>query len=189
MKGILKLFAILFLVVNSFSVNGQADSIRHQIGVGIWPFFQFYPYVNVEYKTFFKKRAFYNFSIGMSLTRSKSLNATNGYQYDIFGSSSVGLKYDFFNVCRFNMAAQVTGYFGRQHSRAREGLFIGPELGLELRAARFKSGEIAPFSKIQIGFGFIHERLNDSSPPYNYISDDIYFQGFGLIILGINYRF
>ncbi|MBK7390087.1 MAG: hypothetical protein IPI23_13755 [Bacteroidetes bacterium] len=92
------------------------------------------------------------------------MNATNGYQYDIFGSSSVGLKYDFFNVCRFNMAAQVTGYFGRQHSRAREGLFIGPELGLELRAARFKSGEIAPFSKIQIGFGFIHERLNDSSP-------------------------
>jgi hypothetical protein len=61
MQGVLKLFAILFLVMNSFSVYGQADSIRHQIGVGIWPMYYKYPFLSVEYKTFFQEKGILSF--------------------------------------------------------------------------------------------------------------------------------
>jgi hypothetical protein len=191
MQGVLKLFAILFLVMNSFSVYGQADSIRHQIGVGIWPMYYKYPFLSVEYKTFFKKRAFYHFNVEAFYYTFKKTNNSTGYRFDIAASSGVGLKYDFFKICRFNMAAQVTGFFARESGRSREGLFIGPELGLQLRAARFKSNELSIFYKIHSGFGFMHEKLYNynSDPRFEEDTDKIYPKGLGSIMVGINYRF
>jgi hypothetical protein len=89
------------------------------------------------------------------------------------------------------MAAQVTGFFARESGRSREGLFIGPELGLELRAARFKSNELSIFYKIHSGFGFMHEKLYNynSDPRFEEDTDKIYPKGLGSIMVGINYRF
>ncbi len=191
MQVILKLFAILFLVVNSFSAYGQSDSIRHQIGVGIWPIYYKYPFLSVEYKTFFKKRAFYHFNIEAFYYPFKKTNNSTGYRFDIAASSGVGLKYDFFKICRFNMAAQLTGFFARESGRSREGLFIGPELGLEFRAVKLKSSELSLFYKIHSGFGFMHEKLNDYEydPRFEIDPDKFYPEWLGSIMVGINYRF
>ena len=191
MQVILKLLAILFLVVNSFSAYGQADSIRHQIGVGIWPMYYKYPFLSVEYKTFFKKRAFYHFNVEAFYYPFKKTNNSTGYRFDIAASSGVGLKYDFFKICRFNMAAQLTGFFARESGRSREGLFIGPELGLEFRAVKLKSSELSLFYKIHSGFGFMHEKLNDYEydPRFEIDRDKFYPEWLGSIMVGINYRF
>ncbi len=88
------------------------------------------------------------------------------------------------------MAGQLTDYRAKQHDRAREGLFIGPELGLEFRAVKLKSNELSIFYKIHSGFGFMHEKLNDYeyNPRFTVDPDKIYPESLGSIMVGINYR-
>lgn len=189
------LIAVCILKTNS--AYSQSDTIRHQIGIGVWPGNDEYPYLNMDFRTYFKKKAFYNFSIGGFYQ-----NYGDGdYQLDLTTSASVGLYFNFFKICRFNMAAQFTVFFARQRSinqnstglyeadRNREGVFIGPEFSLEIRALRFKASEIAIFSKIYSSIGIMHERITNDSPLYQYSSDETYKEGFGFIAVGLSYRF
>lgn len=138
MKVSLRTIAIFILICffKPDSINGQSDSIRHQVSIGVWPQYNYEPYLNYfDFKTYFKKRAFYSFSIqGFYTNDIDGKHVEDYYRYDIATSASLGVYYNFFKVCRFSMAAQLTGFFARQkgtdqnlnetydYGRSREGV-------------------------------------------------------------------
>jgi len=204
MKVYFRAFAlfILIFIFKTDSINGQSDSIRHQISIGVWPQYINEPFINFDFKTYFKKRTFYSFSIeGFYTNEIDGRHVPDYYRYDIATSASLGVHFNFFKVCRFGMAAQLTGFFARQkgtmqninepydYGRSREGVFIGPEFSLEIRTVRFKSSEIAIFSKTHSGFGRMHEKLYSygQSNPFN--TNEKYNDWVGSIAVGISYRY
>lgn len=194
---------LLIGLLQSGSIQGQTDSLRHQIGIGNWPSQQSNAvFLSIDFKTGFGKRAFYGFGIEGFYTEKIAGKKSNDYfRYDIASYASLGVYYNFFRIARFRMAAQLTGFFAREKGTnktlnnsykfksAREGIFIGPEFSLELRLFRFPSGAVTIFSKIHSGFGFMHRNVFNATPPFASQSDDIYTEAYGSVMVGLGYRF
>jgi hypothetical protein len=199
-------FFLLFLTFQCGSLFGQNDTIRQQIGIGFWPIlsnykFEYIPFSNFEYRRYLGKRSYYNLCLeGYYESRndgdyrrylvtpviSYGISSLNSRLFKLSLAARVSIPYkEYFNSYVFPVSGEKSERIEKDY-----GLFLGPELGLEIRLFRFNSTALSIFSKIYVGYGFVKQNdyySSSGSPGYknNYTEQTFYGSG----SIGLFYRF
>jgi hypothetical protein len=195
---LLPFITIFFCIATSGKLYAQ-DTIykKHEWGIAYEPLFE-NNYFELHYKTFLKKKVYYNFHIGSLFTR-RSTNVGITSMFMFVPSAELGISLPFFTIFRFNAAARLTGYvrqvtFEYADSRSdgynkRIGLFIGPDLGLEIILYMNKKIQFSIFGDAHTGYGPMNEKYFSPTPPKEYRGNSTTRNFFGRVVIGISIRY
>lgn len=191
---------IIIIFLNSKMLKAQSDSIRHQIGLGT-SFASGLPYLSLAYKKFLGKRYYIDIT-AEGFTEQNNSVSFNNKRSELMGAISIGLFSNFLKICRINfgvaMLASSYKYYHKSYNVPNSpfeikehdaGLFFGAASTLEVKVVRFRTSEIALFSRMQIGYGNSLERSNifESGTTNQYYDNDRNHEG--SLTVGVNYRF
>ena len=192
------IFSFVFFI--TLSCRGQNPDLKHQVSVGIWPEYAEYPYLNLDYKHFYKPRKF--FGIGLEgYLNNFSLNVPDSIDYKYYKlipSVFFGKQWPFFKILRFGLSARVSGFFDRNEAEyptkpttyyRRNGIFLGPELRLDVVPFKKPGIEILIFGKIHSGFGWMSEDNKYYSKSEIVRDTEVYRETIGTLSVGIGVIF
>jgi hypothetical protein len=199
------IITILFSYITINTIIAQDTTYKkHEWGIAYEPLFEHH-YFELHYKTFLKKKVYYNFHIG-SLLNKHSTNLGKSTEFMFVPSAEFGVSLPFFRIFRFNAAARVTGYvrqikFDYNDSRSdgynkRIGLFFGPDLGLEIVPYMNNKIQFSIFGDAHSGYGPMNEKyffppspVNSPSTTWEFRNNSITGTFFGRVVLGISIRY
>jgi hypothetical protein len=162
-----------FLLISGTNfVVAQDSTYKHQIGISFLPYFISSFSGSLNYKVYVKKKSYYNIILGGSFG-SGSYDDYKSYSLIAFPSVEYGVRWHFFKAFTFNLAARLSvlvdiserDYYNETPDEHRRiyGIYVGPDLGIDLNLMKIKKTQLLLKSQIHLGIGVQYNDVFDYS--------------------------
>jgi hypothetical protein len=186
---------IVFLPCKSRS---QDSLLKHKVFVGWYPWENQSDPIRLEVQFLQPRNTFY--SGGIETYYTDRGNSSYRYKRFVFVPSiGYGKNLPFFRILTFKAAAKLSylhfresnnRYWNQDYSyRSMYGVFLGPDLGLEVRVLKLKRMQFSLRTNINVGFGLKKEKNIVNYSNYSSYRNDWGFDAIGLIDFGVGVKF